>query len=93
LFMSMLKLNLKYLIRSNLNLYSFLLALAVVLLVILNHTVVRFTLRNLGLRSMIPRKEKLVKNLPCLKMFLRKNPVSISMVVPIIEKAVRDCLT
>jgi hypothetical protein len=61
LFVSMSKLNLKYLLRSNLNLNSFILALTVVLLVKLDHIVFRFTLRSLVLRSMIPRKVKLVK--------------------------------
>jgi hypothetical protein len=93
LFMSMLKLNLKYLLRSNLNLNSFLLAFIAVLFVILDHTVIRFTLRSLGLRSMIPRKVRLVKNLPCLNMFPGKNLMSISMIVPILGKAVRGYFT
>jgi hypothetical protein len=78
LFMSMLKLNLKYLLRSNLN--SFLLAFTVVSLVILDHTVFIFALKDIGLRSIIPRKVKLVQNLPCLNMLPEKNSVSISIV-------------
>jgi len=70
--MNMLKLNLKYMLRSNLNLNSSLLAFIMELLVTLDHTVIRFILRSFGLRSMIPRKLRLVKILPCLNMFPEK---------------------
>jgi hypothetical protein len=66
----MLKLNLKYLFRSNLSLNSFLLAFTVVSLVILDHIVFRVALKILGLRIMILRKVKLVQNLPCLNYVL-----------------------
>jgi hypothetical protein len=66
----LLKLNMKYLLKSNPN--SFLLAFSMVSLVILDQTVFRFTLKDLGLRSMILNKVKLVKNLPCLNMLQKK---------------------
>jgi hypothetical protein len=72
LFMIMLKLNLKYLSKRNLRLDSCLLVITVLSLLMLDYTVFIFALKDLGLRSMILRKAKLVQNLPYLNMLLGK---------------------
>jgi hypothetical protein len=89
-----------------------------VLLVILDHIVFKFTLKDLGLKRMILRKVKLMQGLPCLNISPGKgdnilkalsifaiivaklvitnlaassrNPVSISMIVSILGKGMRD---